>query len=137
MVTKKLSQEFTRTESRILGALSYLDDFLLNPLSQATPEPLRRRSGTYRTQNMERMRTTPRVILVLKKASLRARLHKTVAQKMAMTSEHEFRKKLNTAPLEPLRANRRKLDLQINCICAVETSPRRLKQAKFCWPFSS
>ena len=29
--TKKLSQEFSRTESRILGALSQLDDFLLNP----------------------------------------------------------------------------------------------------------
>ena len=30
-VTKKLSKEFSKTESRILGALSKLDDFLLNP----------------------------------------------------------------------------------------------------------
>ena len=30
-VTKRLSQEFSRTESRILGALSKLDEFLLNP----------------------------------------------------------------------------------------------------------
>ena len=30
-VRKKLSQEFTRTEIRILGALSKLDEFLLNP----------------------------------------------------------------------------------------------------------
>ena len=30
-VTKKLSIEFSRTESRILGALSKLDEFLLNP----------------------------------------------------------------------------------------------------------
>ena len=30
-VTKKLSKEFSRTESRILNALSKLDDFLLNP----------------------------------------------------------------------------------------------------------
>ena len=30
-VTKKLSKEFSRTESRILGALSKLDQFLLNP----------------------------------------------------------------------------------------------------------
>ena len=30
-VTKKLSKEFNKTESRILGALSKLDDFLLNP----------------------------------------------------------------------------------------------------------
>ena len=30
-VTKELSQEFSRTESRILVALSKLDEFLLNP----------------------------------------------------------------------------------------------------------
>ena len=29
-VSKKLSQEFSRTESRILGALSKVDEFLLN-----------------------------------------------------------------------------------------------------------
>ena len=30
-VTKKMSQEFSTTQSRILGALSELDEFLLNP----------------------------------------------------------------------------------------------------------
>ena len=30
-VTKKLFKEFNKTESRILGALSKLDEFLLNP----------------------------------------------------------------------------------------------------------
>ena len=35
-VTKKLSHDFSRTESRILGALSRLDDFLLNPLIHRT-----------------------------------------------------------------------------------------------------
>ena len=30
-VTKKISKEFNKTESRILGALSKLDEFLLNP----------------------------------------------------------------------------------------------------------
>ena len=33
-VTKKLSQEFSRTENRLLGALARLDDFLINPLIQ-------------------------------------------------------------------------------------------------------
>ena len=33
-VTKKLSKDFSRTESRILGALSRFDEFLLNPLIQ-------------------------------------------------------------------------------------------------------
>ena len=41
-VTKKLSQEFSRTENRILGSLARLDGFLMNPLLQShsgnTPE---------------------------------------------------------------------------------------------------
>ena len=49
-VTKKLSKEFSRTESRILGALSKLDEFLLNPqvrtCSVAVP-------GTSRNSNSE------------------------------------------------------------------------------------
>ena len=36
-ITKKLSQEFSRTESRILGALSKLDEFLLNPQVRTFP----------------------------------------------------------------------------------------------------
>ena len=49
-VTKKLSKEFSKTESRILGGLSKLDEFLLNPqvrtCSVAVP-------GTSRTNNSE------------------------------------------------------------------------------------
>ena len=44
-VIKKLSQEFSRTENRILGALAGLDDFIMNPLLQGhsgiTPETSR------------------------------------------------------------------------------------------------
>ena len=44
-VTKKLSQEFSRTENCMLGALARLDDFLMNPLLQGhsgtTPETSR------------------------------------------------------------------------------------------------
>ena len=44
-VTKKLSQELSRTENRILGTLARLDDFLMNPLLQGhsgtTPEASR------------------------------------------------------------------------------------------------
>ena len=35
-VTKKLSQEFSRSENRIIGALSRLDDFLMNSLTHHT-----------------------------------------------------------------------------------------------------
>ena len=54
-VTKKLSKEFSRTESRILGALSKLDEFLLNPqvrtCSVAVP-------GTSRKNNSGNRETT-------------------------------------------------------------------------------
>ena len=33
-VTEKLSQEFSRTENCLLGALARFDDFLMNPLLQ-------------------------------------------------------------------------------------------------------
>ena len=52
---KKFSKEFSRTESRILGALSKLDEFLLNPqvrtCSVAVP-------GTSRNDNSENRETT-------------------------------------------------------------------------------
>ena len=54
-VTKKLCKEFSKTESRILGALSKLDEFLLNPqvrtCSVAVP-------GTSRNTNLENRETT-------------------------------------------------------------------------------
>ena len=54
-VTKKFSKEFSRTESRILGALSKLDEFLLNPqvriCSVAVP-------GTSRNSNSENREPT-------------------------------------------------------------------------------
>ena len=49
-VTKKLSQEFSRTESRILGALSKLDEFLLNQQIWTHSETVR---GTFRNTNVE------------------------------------------------------------------------------------
>ena len=54
-VTKKLSKEFSRTESRSLGALSKLDELLLNPQvrtgSVAVP-------GTSKNNNSENRDTT-------------------------------------------------------------------------------
>ena len=54
-VTKKLSQEFSETESRILGALSRLDEFLLNPIHHRIQ----------REETRERMKAAPRMILIL------------------------------------------------------------------------
>ena len=54
-VTKKLSQEFSKTENRILGGLSPLDDFLMNLLTQGhsgnTPERFRNAYVTNQGKN--------------------------------------------------------------------------------------
>ena len=49
-VTKKLSQEFSKTESRILGALSKLDEFLLNSQIRTCSVAVQ---GTSRNANSE------------------------------------------------------------------------------------
>ena len=76
-VSKKLSQECSRTESRILGALTKLDEFLSNQQIHTQFETV---PGTFRNTNVENQGTNeddPRVILILKQASSAARLHKS------------------------------------------------------------
>ena len=53
-VTKKLSQEFSRTDSRILGALSKLDEFLMNQQIQTHSGTV---PGTFRNTNVENQGT--------------------------------------------------------------------------------
>ena len=48
-VTKKLSQEFSRTDCRILSALSKLDEFLLNQQIRTHSETV---PGTFRNTNV-------------------------------------------------------------------------------------
>ena len=53
-VTKKLSKEFNKTESRILGDLSKLDEFLLNPQVRICSVAAH---GTSRHSNLENRET--------------------------------------------------------------------------------
>ena len=63
MVTKKLSKEFSRIESRILAALSKLDEFLLNPqvrtCSAAVPRTSRNSDSGNREPNGDRSPNDP------------------------------------------------------------------------------
>ena len=52
-VTEKLSKEIRRKESRILGALSELDEFLLNPQVQACSVAVPGTSGNNKPENRE------------------------------------------------------------------------------------
>ena len=62
-VTKRLSKEFSRTESRILDALARLDDFLMNPLppgcSGTAPEPSRNALKTSQGTNEDDSQNDP------------------------------------------------------------------------------
>ena len=62
-VTQNLSKEFSRTESRILGALSKLDEFLLNPqmrtCSVAVPRTSRNSNSGNREPNGDRSPNDP------------------------------------------------------------------------------
>ena len=52
-VTKKLCKEFSKTESRILGALSKLDEFLLNPQVRTCSVAVQGTSGNANSENRE------------------------------------------------------------------------------------
>ena len=54
-VTKKLSKEFSKTESHILGALSNFDEFLLNPQVRTCSVSF---PGTFRNTNWGNRETT-------------------------------------------------------------------------------
>ena len=62
-VTNKLSEEFSRTESRILGELSRLDDLILNPLihghSGTATETSRNAYGTNQGTNEDDSQSDP------------------------------------------------------------------------------
>ena len=98
-VTKKLSQEYSRSECRILGALSKINEFVLN---QQIRTHYRTVPETFRNTNVGNEGTTvddSQEILILKQAPSAARLHNTLAQKLVLThlynDFHIFRFHLN------------------------------------------
>ena len=62
-VTNKFSQEFSRTENRILGSLARLDDFLMTPLIQghsgSAPETSRNAFSTNQRTNEDDSQSDP------------------------------------------------------------------------------
>ena len=69
-VTKKLCQEFSKTESCVLAALSRVDEFLLNPQAWVYPGPVLGSSRISNSKNQEKMRIVLILILILKLVSL-------------------------------------------------------------------
>ena len=85
-VTKRLSKELSRTETRILGTLARLDDFLMNPLLQgrsgATPETSRNLLSTSRGANEDDSQNDPHP-----EAGL---FHSQITQNSGPEEDHDF-----------------------------------------------
>ena len=150
-VTKKLSQEFSRTENRILGALARLDDFLMNPLTQGhsgpAPETSRNALSTNQGTNEDNSQSDPH--------SEAGFFHNQMTRNCGPEDAHD----MVTGVTEQNRnlhdmvagvheevtywspstssGKPRKTSLTVICNSAVRKLLQRLKQTKFCWPFSS
>ena len=131
--TKKLSKEFSKTESRILGALSKLDEFLLNPqartCSVAAQETLMRKTG-------KPPRIAPQATPITKWDVFPITLANSMAQrqKSTLTRSQQLKRRFPTAPLLLRQANRRRRAPQVNHNFAVRISMPQLKQTRFFGP---
>ena len=84
-VTKKMAQEYSRTESRILGALSKVDEFLLSQQirthSGTVPETFRNTNVDNQGTNEDDSQSDPHP----EAGPSAARLDKTLAQRLVLT----------------------------------------------------
>ena len=84
-VTKKLSKEFSKTESRILGALSKLDEFLLNPQVRTCSVAVQGTSRNAISKNRELMGIAPQTIPIPKWGFFLITLANSIAQRQKPT----------------------------------------------------
>ena len=80
-VTKKLSKEFSKTESRILRALSILDEFLLNPQVRTCSVVVQGTSRNANSENWEIHGIAPQTIPILKWGIFLTTLVNSIAQR--------------------------------------------------------
>ena len=95
-VTKKLFQEFSRTESRILGALSKLDDSLLNPQVRTLSGTVPEHTGTMTRITRNQLGIVPRVIPIPKWSSLPVRpaIYLILTRKRPLTDIYHFSRQI-------------------------------------------
>ena len=84
-VTKKLSKEFSKTESRILGALSKLDEFLLNPQVRTCSVAVQGTSGNANSETGKLMGIAPQTIPIPKWGIFLTTLVNSIAQRQKPT----------------------------------------------------
>ena len=84
-VTKKLSKEFSKTESRILGALSKLYEFLLNPQVRTCSVAVQGTSGNANSENRKLMGIAPQTTRIPKWGIFLTTLVNSIAQSQKPT----------------------------------------------------
>ena len=160
-VTKKLSEEFSKTESRISGALSKLDEFLLNPQVRTCSVAVQGTSGNANSENRETHgdRSSndpyPEVGCFLHHSGqLNSPEAETNSHMVTETYPHmvtggpeEIRHNPHTmtATQEEIpycsptisSGKQKKRAPLVNLNSAVRIPLRQLKQTRFCWPFSN
>ena len=131
---KKLSQDFSRTESRILGAFSKLDEFILKPqvrtCSKTVPRTSRNNNSEHREPTRDRSPNDryPEVDFSVRPA--RTSLIET--GKRPPKWGQQFKKRFPLAPLGLHQENKRRRTQQVSPNSAVKTRLRKLKQTRFC-----
>ena len=136
-VTKKLSQEFSRTENRILGALSRLDDYLMNTLIQGqfatAPETSRNAFSTKQGTNEDDSQSDPH--------PQAGNFHNQTTRNSGPEEGHDLvtgvHEEVTYCSLITSSGKQKKTALPVNRNFAVKIPLRRLKQTKVCWHFSS
>ena len=161
-ITKKLSQEFSRTENRILGALARLDDFLMNPLLQGhsgtTPEASRNVFSINQGTNEDDSQSNPHpeaglltsvredrhdMVTAVQRESVEDRdivtgvQREDLCQRDRVTGDTGVHAEVIYCSLVHHQESRKRTALQVNHNSAVKTPLRQLKQTKFCWYFNS
>ena len=85
METKKLSKEISKTESRILGVLSKLDEFLLNPQVRTCSVAVHGTSRNANSENRETHGIAPQAIPIPKWGILLITLANSIAERQKPT----------------------------------------------------
>ena len=152
-VIRKISKEFSKTESLILGAVSKHDDFLLNPqIGNCSVAVL----GTSRNSNSENREPTVDRFLDDHYPEVRYFFHHSdnpnspevedyphmvtggpeeIRNRPHMTTG--IQERIPHCPLVLRQENKRRRAPQVSNNFAVRTPLRQLKQTRFCWPFNN
>ena len=150
-IAKKLSQDFSRTESSILGAFSKLDEFLLNlqirTHSGTVPGTFRNTIVENQGTNEDDSQSDPHPEAGIFCSQVTQNSGPEVARDMVTGATEEIRNghHMVTAVQEEVpysssefsQENKRRRAPQVSHNFALITPLRQLKQTRFCWPFSN